>query len=58
VLPAFWISHVGEDWGYPSFRHFVESLAQGRSVVRYDRPGTGLSDRDRRPETLTMEYEV
>jgi pimeloyl-ACP methyl ester carboxylesterase/DNA-binding CsgD family transcriptional regulator len=58
VLPAFWISHVGEDWGYPSFRRFVESLAQGRTVVRYDRPGTGLSDRDRQAETLTLEYEV
>jgi pimeloyl-ACP methyl ester carboxylesterase/DNA-binding CsgD family transcriptional regulator len=57
VLPAFWISHVGEDWCYPSFRRFVESLAHGRTVVRYDRPGTGLSDRDRRPETLTLDYE-
>jgi pimeloyl-ACP methyl ester carboxylesterase/DNA-binding CsgD family transcriptional regulator len=58
VLPAYWISHVGEDWGYPSFRGFVESLAQGRLVVRYDRTGVGLSDRERRPETLTLEYEV
>jgi pimeloyl-ACP methyl ester carboxylesterase len=58
VLPAFWISHLGEDWGSPSWRRFVESLAQGRCVVRYDRPGTGLSDRDRRPETLTLAWEV
>jgi pimeloyl-ACP methyl ester carboxylesterase/DNA-binding CsgD family transcriptional regulator len=58
VLPAFWISHVAEDWGRPAFRHFVESLAQGRCVVRYDRPGTGLSDRERSPETLTLDYEV
>lgn len=58
VLPAYWVSHLGEDWGYPSFRTFVESLAQGRLVVRYDRPGVGLSDRERRPETLTLDYEV
>jgi pimeloyl-ACP methyl ester carboxylesterase/DNA-binding CsgD family transcriptional regulator len=58
VLPAFWISHVGEDWRYPSFRRFVESLARGRCVVRYDRLGTGLSDRDRPAETLTLDYEV
>ncbi len=58
VLPAYWLSHVGEDWGYPSLRRFVESLAQGRLVVRYDRPGCGLSDRERRPETLTLDYEV
>ncbi len=58
VLPAYWVSHVGEDWGYPSFRRFIESLAQGRLVVRYDRPGVGLSDRERRPETLNFEYEV
>jgi pimeloyl-ACP methyl ester carboxylesterase/DNA-binding CsgD family transcriptional regulator len=32
-------------------------LAEGRMVVRYDRLGTGLSDRERPPETFTPEFE-
>jgi pimeloyl-ACP methyl ester carboxylesterase len=58
VLPAYWVSHVGDDWERPAFRRFVEALARGRRVIRYDRPGTGLSDRERPPETLTLEYEA
>jgi pimeloyl-ACP methyl ester carboxylesterase/DNA-binding CsgD family transcriptional regulator len=58
VLPAYWVSHVGDDWERPAYRRFVEALARGRRVIRYDRPGTGLSDRDRPRETLTLDYEV
>jgi pimeloyl-ACP methyl ester carboxylesterase/DNA-binding CsgD family transcriptional regulator len=58
VLPAWWVSHLVEDWSGAQFRSFVETLAAGRRVIRYDRPGTGLSDRERPPETLTLEYEV
>lgn len=58
VLPAWWVSHLVEDWRRDSFRGWVESFARGRRVVRYDRPGTGLSDRERPAETLTLEYEV
>ena len=58
VVPGFWVSHVVEDWGRPVFRRFLEALARERRVIRYDRPGTGLSDRERPPSTLTLEYEV
>lgn len=58
VIPAYWVSHVGEDWQRPAYRQFVEALARGRRVIRYDRLGVGLSDRERPPETLTLEYEV
>lgn len=62
VLPAWWVSHVSEDWQgdaqSDAFRSFVESLATKYCVVRYDRIGTGLSDRDRPGSTLTLEYEV
>lgn len=58
VLPAWWISNLVEDWQGPAFRRFVEALAARHRVLRYDRLGTGLSERDRAPDTLTLEYEV
>jgi len=58
VLPAWWVSHVVEDWQGEAFRRFVEALAARYRVVRYDRVGTGLSDRERSGETLTLDYEV
>ena len=57
VLPAWWVSNVVEDWHFDPLRRFVEGLAAGRMVVRYDRLGTGLSDRERPPETFTPDYE-
>src|SRR5579862_7625337 len=57
VLPAWWVSHVVEDWQFDSLRRFVEGLAAERMVVRYDRLGTGLSDRERPPGTFTPEFE-
>jgi pimeloyl-ACP methyl ester carboxylesterase/DNA-binding CsgD family transcriptional regulator len=57
VLPAWWVSNVAEDWHFDPLRRFIEGLAAGRTVVRYDRLGTGLSDRDRPPETFTPEFE-
>lgn len=57
VLPAWWVSNVAEDWHFGPLRRFVEGLAAGRMVVRYDRLGTGLSDRERPSETFTPEFE-
>ena len=58
VLPAWWVSHLTEDWRSEAFRRFLESLAARYRVVRYDRVGTGLSDRERPAETLTLDYEI
>jgi pimeloyl-ACP methyl ester carboxylesterase/DNA-binding CsgD family transcriptional regulator len=58
VLPSWWVSHVVEDWQSVPLRRFVEGLAGGRMVVRYDRVGTGMSDRQRPPQTFTPEYEA
>jgi pimeloyl-ACP methyl ester carboxylesterase/DNA-binding CsgD family transcriptional regulator len=57
VMPAWWVSNVVEDWHFGPLRHFVEGLAAGRMIVRYDRLGTGLSDRDRPSGTFTPEFE-
>ena len=58
MLPAWWVSHLAEDWHFDPLRRFMEGLAAGRTVVRYDRVGTGMSDRERPRQTFTPEFEV
>jgi pimeloyl-ACP methyl ester carboxylesterase len=55
LCPAWWVSHLERDWEDPGFRHFFSRLAEGFRIVRYDRPGTGLSDRDVPPRTQAAE---
>jgi pimeloyl-ACP methyl ester carboxylesterase/DNA-binding CsgD family transcriptional regulator len=45
VMPGIWIGHLERDWELPEYRAFVGSLAETHTVIRYDRLGTGLSDR-------------
>ena len=45
VKTANWLNHIEHDWDSPLWRHWIEELTQGRSLVRYDERGTGLSDR-------------
>jgi pimeloyl-ACP methyl ester carboxylesterase len=40
-----WLSHLELSWALLPERSFLEALASGRTLVRYDRPGCGLSDR-------------
>ena len=44
LCPAWWVSHLERDWDQPGFRAFFEHLGEVATVVRYDRPGVGLSD--------------
>src|SRR5262245_40827576 len=55
LCPAWWVSHLERDWEHPGFRRFFSRLADGFRVVRYDRPGTGLSDCDVPPRTQATE---
>lgn len=41
-----WFTHLELDWGSPVWRHWSEALVEGRTLVRYDPRGSGLSDRD------------
>ncbi len=41
-----WPTHLELEWEAPSSRSFLEALAQGCTLIRYDMRGTGLSDRD------------
>lgn len=45
VFPAWWVSHLERDLDDPGFRGLFERFAEHMTVVRYDRPGGGLSDR-------------
>jgi pimeloyl-ACP methyl ester carboxylesterase/DNA-binding CsgD family transcriptional regulator len=58
VAPAWWVSHLELDWGDQAFRGLWASVGEGYTVVRYDRLGVGMSDRDVREEDLTLEGEV
>ena len=50
-----WVSHLGLMWENPAHRRFVEALAREHTVIRYDKAGCGLSDRDRTDFTLESE---
>jgi pimeloyl-ACP methyl ester carboxylesterase/DNA-binding CsgD family transcriptional regulator len=41
-----WITHLRAQLDLCSFGSFVERLAERFTVIRYDKPGCGLSDRD------------
>jgi pimeloyl-ACP methyl ester carboxylesterase/DNA-binding CsgD family transcriptional regulator len=43
VLAYWWIGDVEAQWEVESFRAFLGELARDRTVIRYDRPGSGLS---------------
>lgn len=60
LCPAWWVSHLEEDWKEELFRAFFTRLAAGRTVVRYDRPGAGLSAGGAvgRPEGGALDAEV
>jgi pimeloyl-ACP methyl ester carboxylesterase len=53
-----WVSHLELGWALPAERQFYEGLAGGRTLVRYDRPGCGLSDSTSRTDIVELELEV
>ena len=48
-----WVGHLQFEWDHPSSRLFFEGLARQRLLVRFDKRGTGLSDRN--VEDLSLE---
>lgn len=51
VLGGWWCGHLELDWRNPLFRRFTDPLTERFTVIRYDRPGSGLSDRAGPPVT-------
>lgn len=58
VAPAWWVSHLELDWEDTGFRRFWEHVADGYTLIRYDRLGAGMSDRAVRDSDLTLDSEV
>jgi pimeloyl-ACP methyl ester carboxylesterase/DNA-binding CsgD family transcriptional regulator len=58
VAPAWWVSHLELDWQSPGYRRFWEGVADGHTLIRYDRLGVGMSDRTVRDSDLTLDGEV
>jgi len=46
VIVPGWISHLEMEWNFPPARNLYERLARNHLLVRYDKRGTGLSDRN------------
>jgi class 3 adenylate cyclase/dienelactone hydrolase len=44
LVPGF-VSHLDADWDDPSHAHFLKRLASFSRLIRFDKRGTGLSDR-------------
>jgi len=53
-----WVSHLELGWALAPERRFYEALSQGRTLVRYDRPGCGLSDPAPDRDLVELELEV
>ena len=46
VRVATWLTHLEFDSDSPVWRHWLDGLGHGRTLVRYDERGCGLSDRE------------
>ena len=47
VLISGFVSHLEKDWEEPRHAHFLERLGSMARLIRFDKRGTGLSDRPR-----------
>jgi len=55
VYALGWVSHLELSWALPPERGFYEALARGRTLLRYDKPGCGLSGPASRPPSMELE---
>lgn len=58
VCPAWWVGHLELDWQEPLFRRFFTRLGEVATVLRYDRPGVGMSGPTARSRSLEAEVAV
>ena len=58
VLAPGWLTHLELGWSLPAERVFHESLSRGRTLVRYDRPGCGMSDPHRGDYSWQLELDT
>jgi pimeloyl-ACP methyl ester carboxylesterase len=53
-----WLTHLELSWANPPERAFYEALSTGRTLVRYDKPGCGLSGPARSAYSMELELET
>ena len=58
VAPSWWVSHLEADAADPRYARFWHGLSEGFTLVRYDRLGVGLSDRQVVPGDFTLAAEL
>jgi len=58
VYVSGWLSHLEMSWALPAERAYFEALADGRTLIRYDKPGCGLSAAAPGPHTLERELDA
>ena len=59
VYVSGWLGHLELSWALPTERAYYEALADGRTLIRYDKPGCGLSSPDANlPGPYSMEHEL
>ena len=58
VYAPGWLTHLEMGWALPPERGFYEALARGRTLVRYDQPGCGLSGGNARRPSMELELEA
>ena len=58
VVDTGWIGDLDAMWRHDGYRSFIEALARHHTVMTYDTPGTGLSDRDQHLTTLDDDVEL
>ncbi|HTU94753.1 MAG TPA: alpha/beta fold hydrolase [Solirubrobacteraceae bacterium] len=58
VVPAWWVSHLELDQRDDAFRGFWEAIGAGHTLLRYDRPGVGMSDRTVDLNALSVDDDV
>ncbi len=52
VCAPQWLTHLEEEVRSPAWSHWVTGLSRGRTLVRYDKRGCGLSDRAVREQSV------
>lgn len=57
LMPAHWVSHLEVEWENPNYRAFMKKVADKYTIVRYDKHGCGLSDRERTDFSLEKELQ-
>ena len=59
VLVSGFVSHLEQDWGDPRHAHYLERLGSWGRLIRFDKRGTGMSDRPKDvPDVETRMHDV